>query len=215
MIRKISLTLIALTMIIGCAPSTKLVATYKNPEITSPPKPDKIMVLGVAENLAVRQNFENNLASKIEEYGVSGISSLQVFPSTLDVNREQTSKLERMVKEKGIEFVLVVVLLDAKEETRYVQGQSYYTPTYGGAWGYGWGGYYYGGYARVNEPGYYKESTTYFLESRLYQVGQENVLWAGQTQTTDPSSVNTFSNEIRETIVPKMMKDMGWEKKKK
>jgi hypothetical protein len=70
-----------------------------------------------------------------------------------------------------------------------------YTPsTYSGFYGG-----YRGGYYNVS-PGYYSESSTYHLQANLYSATDEKLIWSGELNTTDPSSVEAAVYEVSKEI---------------
>ena len=71
---------------------------------------------------------------------------------------------------------------------------------------YNFTGYYYYAYTTVYEKGgYYETTTTYFLETNLYDIESENLIWTGQVTTT-PQSVNEESQIFATMIVDEIMK---------
>ena len=50
-----------------------------------------------------------------------------------------------------------------------------------GYWGYGWGAVY--------DPGYLQADTVVTLESNVYSVPREELLWSSRSETISPSSI--------------------------
>jgi len=44
-----------------------------------------------------------------------------------------------------------------------------------------------------------------YLETRLYDLGTEDLLWAGQTVTENPTDIKEFAASFSASIVPKMI----------
>jgi hypothetical protein len=86
-------------------------------------------------------------------------------------------------------------LTDIAKTTDYVQGTTYY-----GGWGYGRG--YYGGYGygygggMYGTPGYYEENKTYYVETTIYDVKSNKLLWSGTTSTLNPTKANETMDDI-------------------
>ena len=57
-------------------------------------------------------------------------------------------------------------------------GAPYYGSFYG-YWGYGWGAVY--------DPGYLRTDTVVMVETLIYSVTQDKLVWAGHSKTTNPS----------------------------
>ena len=62
-------------------------------------------------------------------------------------------------------------------------------------------------YSTVYSPGYYVNTTSYFVESSLFNTESESLLWTGQTETTDPASVKKESGFFAEVVVTQMLTD--------
>ena len=64
-----------------------------------------------------------------------------------------------------------------------------YGPYWGGYYGYGWGGAWGGGVdVRTN--------TIVTVETLVYSLQQNKLIWAGQSNTTNPSKVDNFVREL-------------------
>jgi hypothetical protein len=77
-------------------------------------------------------------------------------------------------------------------------------PGYGGYWG----GY---GYAApiYYTPGYYTTDKKYLVETNVYSVDQDKLVWSGTTSSMNPSKIDTTTAEIADAVIEKM-KDEGF-----
>ena len=74
-----------------------------------------------------------------------------------------------------------------------------YGPYWGGYYGYGWGGAWGGGTdIRTN--------TIVTVETLVYSLKQNKLIWAGQSTTTNPSLVDSFVRELAEAAAREMKK---------
>jgi hypothetical protein len=78
----------------------------------------------------------------------------------------------------------------------------------------GYGGYYgrfTGYYSYYNpvmyDPGYYATDKNYYLEINLYDAKTEELVWSAQSETTNPSSIETFSYSFSQLVVNQLIKD--------
>ena len=67
-------------------------------------------------------------------------------------------------------------------------GRPVYGSMWGGYWGRGWGLAY--------SPGYLTTDTVVSVETLVYSVNQDKLLWAGMSETTNPKKVNDFVREL-------------------
>lgn len=82
-------------------------------------------------------------------------------------------------------------------------GTMWAQPYYGSFWGagyYGWGG---GG---VYAPGYLRTDTIVSVETLVYSLRQDKLVWAAQSQTTNPSRVDVFIKELVDKAAKEMQK---------
>jgi hypothetical protein len=76
-----------------------------------------------------------------------------------------------------------------------------------GGGGYGYYGYYGMGYDVVHEPGYTRTTTIVRLETHLYDVRTEKLLWGAHSDTFDPSSTDDIIQSVSKTISKRLAKD--------
>jgi len=69
----------------------------------------------------------------------------------------------------------------------------------GGYYGYGWGGVY--------SPSYIQTDTIVSIETLVYSLKQDKLVWAAQSQTTNPSKVGPFIHELVTKAAAEMKKE--------
>ena len=120
-------------------------------------------------------------------------------------------KIERDVVVKaidglGIDGVIITHMVAVDEETIYRPTTGY---GYGGYGGMGYGGGYYGGMysyyphvnSYVNNPGYYTTHETYTLETNLYDVESEELVWSARSRTFSPESVQEVIVDLTKLLI--------------
>ncbi|MCS5489992.1 hypothetical protein [Algoriphagus limi] len=191
--------------VISCSPSVKILGSW-----TSPSKPaegyNNVFVTALTENFLARQAVEKDLVDLIQSHGISSSSSFEVIPPGFKAKESDREEIVAKIRELGNDAILTVALLDQTNETRYVPGSTMYTPMRYGYYGRFWG--YYNYYNPVMyDPGYYTTDKNYYLEANLYDVASEELVWSSQSETTNPSSLETFSVTFAESIVKQLIKD--------
>jgi hypothetical protein len=190
----------------SCAPSTKIIGSWSSPE-----KPaagyNKLLITGLTSNLVNRQAFEEELTSTLLEDGINAASSLTLIQVGSAKDEAGMAKALETIRTAGFDGILTVALLDQTSETRYVQGTTTYAPM-------GYGGYYgrYSGYygyygAMTYNPGYYTTDKNYYIEVNLYDAKTEALIWSSQSETTNPSNLESFSHTFAGVVVNQMIKD--------
>ena len=202
------LTILVITLLLaGCASSTRITGSWKSPDASGKTY-DNLVVAALTDNILARQKVETDMQTQLLQRGIRATKSIDIFPPSItgkdgpDVNL----LLEKM---RGNEYdaVLTVALVDEKTQTRYVPGNVGYRPITRYAWYGNFRGYYTYWYPILYEPGYYTEDKIYYLETNLYGVAEDNLLWSAQSQSYSPSSLRKAAEKLAEITVDKMAQD--------
>ncbi len=169
----------------------------------------KIMVIAIASDQESRQAFEDALSSAIGRAGGVAQSSIEILPREDQITEDE---LHASIEAGGFDAVLLSRLLSVEKSREYTPPKKYNNPRtqyYPAApgWGYGYGGFYgfYGTtFAEVHEPGYFDTSTTLKLETNLYSVATNELVWTGQSETVDPESIDDARASITAAVAKKL-----------
>ena len=58
-----------------------------------------------------------------------------------------------------------------------------------------------------SSPGYYTTDKNYFVETMVYEVANDKLIWSGTTKTVNPSKMEKAVNEIADVVVDRMKSD--------
>jgi len=188
---KVILSALLVGLLSSCAPSTQLVKTWSDPSLNADTKPfNKVLVIAQLKDDSSRRIAEDKIVAASSR-GNFVASYNYLKPSQNDQNLVVADLLR-----DGIDGIILMRLTDIEKSTDYVQGSTYY-----GGWGYGHG--YYGGYGGwgygggyYSTPGYYEENKTYYVETSLFDVKSNKLLWSGTTSTLNPSRANEVLDDI-------------------
>jgi hypothetical protein len=169
----------------------------------------KLLIIGVAQDAEGRQAFENSLAAAIASQGGTAAPSYTVLPNDEKLSEDE---LHAVIERDGVDGVLVTRLLSVDKSKEYTPPKKYNNPQtryYPAGWGYGYGyggfyGFYGTTYAEVHEPGYFDTSTTLKLETNLYSVATNELVWTGQSETIDPDSIEDARDSITQAVAKKL-----------
>jgi len=198
---KLLLNLMMVALLWSCAStmsSTWQKSDYEGREF------DKILVVVEATNKQGRINAENTIVDKLQKEGINATNSLGVFPLNENVESLAPEEIESRILEGGYDGVLVSSLVDANSRQVREGGGISSEPVY-----YRYGRRVRMGYVHVQEPEYYRQQTTYVLETQLYDTkndaNKESVVWAGQSEETDPSSVDSAVKSYSKKLVKSLL----------
>ncbi|MBT1702206.1 hypothetical protein [Chryseosolibacter indicus] len=192
----------------ACQPATEITGSWKNTNATANNQRfNTILVTALTARTNVRQQVERDIAAALEKRGYKTVKSFDVLPPFTEGKTPDKEVLFSKINQTGANAIMTVALIDKETENRYVPGSTGYAPVprfgyYGSFWGY-----YNTWFPTLYSPGYYEEDKVYFIETNLYNARTEELLWSGQSETYNPSSLDSFSREFAQVVVAKMEND--------
>jgi hypothetical protein len=139
--------------------------------------------------------MEEHVAGDLRRLGYNAIKSIGVFDA-LEFTKTEDKDALLQFREKGIDGILTIVLLNKTTEGFFMPGSLYHLLTEY------YSTLYYGLYA----PDFYQESTKYAWETSYYDVASGSRIYAVQTTTFQPLSIEKLSHEYGRTVVKCMLK---------
>ena len=189
---------IALTvaMFMACAGSgTEL--TEKRMDRTYAGKPvSDILVIVIADEEKTRRHFEQKFVARLKDVGVEAVASQEAIPmpSNLKVKKETILKAVELYGNDAVMITHLAGLEDKEIRTRIdPQDQGYY-------------GYYGLVHSYVYDPAYSTTQTTVRLETNMYDVKTEKLIWSGQTRTWNKNSESEIINDVINVVVADLQK---------
>ncbi len=193
----LGLALSAIVLLSACGPSTVITKSWRDPGTTvTPGYFKKPLVAALMKDEASRRVVEDNLAKRIP----GAIPSYSVFGAT-DSKLDEAA-INAKMQSGGFDGAVVVRFLSMDKETSYVPGSGVYPSYYGG-----FGPYWRTSYNSFYSPGYYTEDKVYTVESNVYDLKQNKLIWSGVTSSTNPGKVDKTTNEIADVIAKKMREE--------
>ena len=204
-----ALPLLLTILISSCGPSHQVTSSWVSPEAKASAKTyNTIFIAVLSQNQSAKNIIEEDLAKAARARGYKAIKSSEVFAPNFTKDQADKAVILAKVRELGCDAILTSALIDKTSETRYNPGTVAYSP-YMGYGGYGFGGYY--GYmypAMYSTPGYYTTEKTYFIETNLFDVASEKMIYSVQSKAYDPSTITAFSRDYCEAITQQFTKDL-------
>ncbi|RZK50112.1 MAG: hypothetical protein EOO99_02685 [Pedobacter sp.] len=198
-----------LAILLGsCSPSTRITASWVDPEARNQNLSGQtIFIASLTRNLEVRTKLEDALADQASRRNMVAIKSSTQFRPDFYQNIPPEREIVDQIKRSGANMILTVSLIDTQSETRHVRGARTYSPYVNYRW---YGGFYsYMNYWNpiFQDPGYYVTDKTYFLESNLYSLDNNQLIWSAQSETMNPGSIDSFVASYPSIIFEQLMKD--------
>lgn len=201
---------LALCLLAACSKTTTNISqSYRNPGYEQTVF-KKLLVIGVAENQESRQAFEDAFANAINGQGGLAAPSWGLLPKSEQLTEDE---VRSAVGAGGYDGVLITRLLSVDKDQQYTPASTYNNPRTryyaggGGLYGYGYYGFYGTTFAQVHEPGYFKTSTTIRVETNLYSVATDSLVWTAQSDTVDPSSIPDARESMTAAVAKKLKEE--------
>ncbi|UCF47297.1 MAG: hypothetical protein JSU89_08955 [Myxococcales bacterium] len=175
---------------------TTIPVVWRNPDFTGEPF-SNLFVMGVGRNADYRRLYEDNMVRALEGEGATAEASWVMFP---DNDKLEAKNVFRAVSQGNFDAVVVARLLSVDDEVEYVPGKP---PTSSDEYMSG----YNEAYAVNSDPGYYRTNTKYSVETALYSIRDEMLVWVVRSQTVNPDSVGEVIQSVSSTIAKKMKAD--------
>jgi hypothetical protein len=184
----------------ACA-STSFNSTWRNPAAEPGNfKGKKVAALIVSKEEAVRYGAEDALARELTARGAVGIAAYTLIPKELIQDKE---KAREFLEKADVAGIVAMRVVGKDKEITQSSGTYWGGPAYATFWG---GGYYGWGWGGVYDPGYLRTDTIVTVETLVYSLPQDKLVWAAQSETTNPSKVVPFIQELVRKAAAEMKK---------
>jgi hypothetical protein len=198
--RALLLTVAAL-LAYACTPSTVFTSTWKAPDVAAvSPVGKTIVAVFVTRDEAKRRAAEDLMAADITARGGKGIAGYTILPTPPNSQHLDSDAARAQLKAAGANGVIFMRVVGRDQRVTYTPGYTAPGP-YGGFgpyWGYGWN--------TVYQPGYLQTDTDVSVETLVYSLTQDKLLWASTSRTTNPANLNTLVNDVAGATAQEMAK---------
>lgn len=199
-VRRAALVVTVSVALAACA-TTAFHSTWRNPAAQPLDlEGKKVAALVLMDDTALRYAAEDALAREITTHGGVGVPAYTLIPRELLGDVE---KARELLDEAEVEGVVAMRLVGVERGLRASRGTQWGTPRYSslwgpGFWGWGWEGAYESGSVRVD--------TIFIVETLVYSLSQNMLVWASESQTTNPTRVEPFMRELGKKVAEEMKK---------
>jgi len=187
----------------ACASGAHFTSTWKAPDAQPVTlNGQKVLAVFITNRESSRRAAEAALADQITRHGAQGVPAYTVLTNE---KAKDTEGAKAKLTADGFSGVVTMRVVDQRTETNYTPGYS--SPVYGnpwGYWGYGWG--------TVYSPGYMTTSQKVSIETLVYSLKQNKLMWAGTAEVTDPDKIDDAVRDLTDDVANEMT-DQGLLKK--
>ncbi|WP_298266039.1 hypothetical protein [uncultured Lutibacter sp.] len=203
--KKIIATL-SFLILLGCS-STRFVDSWKNNKIPLF-KPNKILVIGITDNLTARKLFEEKLKKKLLDRGMNAEESMLVIDKMFTSTKRTENEIDELIKglySKGYDAVIINTLKGVEEKRKY--SDNFYDLNYNWT---PFTRYYFRFQDIYFTPQYYEEYKVYHIETSIYNINVEenkSLVWVGAFNIVNPQSMKTVINDYTLAVIKQLEKE--------
>lgn len=182
----------ALALALSACASEPFVTSWKAPDAAPLQlQGAKVGAVVMMKDEASRRVAEDALAREINARGAQGIPGYTVLP---DSRPENEAQAKAAFERAGVQGVVVMRPVSVEKDVT-ADPLTYTTSVssgfWGGYYGHGWGAAY-----TVPVGGEIHTKTTVTIETLVYSLRQNKLVWAGQSKTTDPQNVAALVKKL-------------------
>lgn len=184
----------------GCS-STTFESTWKAPDAAPLHLAgQKVAAICMTGNAATRRRAEDALAREISARGAEGVPAYTVLSDEETVSEGAArQKLESL----GFTGAVAMRVVGRDAQIRY-EPSVWAGPNYRHFWG---GGYWHWGWGSVWDPGMVAVDTVVRVETLVYSLRRDELLWAGVSSTVDPTHLETFISDLAASVSKEMARE--------
>ena len=188
----------AVAMVASALAAPKFTSVWKAPvarEVSFAGK--KVAALVITTDDSLRVAGEEALTRELTGRGLQGVATYRIAP------KEELAKPETArpwFEKHAVEGVVAVRPVSSEKRTNYTPA-TWTSPYYGSLWdyyGYGWGSVYI--------PPRVERETVVTVETLIFSVPRNALLWAAVSETRDPKNLQTFVQDLVKESVKELHK---------
>jgi hypothetical protein len=201
-LKKITFIMVAVAFVLalGACSSTRLTSVWKDAEYQGGTL-EEVLVVGIGKSDRDRRMFEETFTQVFAQNNVNAHASSVPLPSEKDLTKEA---IKAEAEKLGVEAIFVTHFHGVKTKTVYNPPQygAYGRPDYYGRFG----SYYPMVHGYVHSPGYYTEHEIVELESNLYDLKTEKLIWSAASETVDPGKAQDVIDSLAGKVMDSLRK---------
>jgi hypothetical protein len=198
MTRTLSALTVAACLVASVAAAPKFTSVWKAPaasEVSFAGK--KVAALVITNDDSLRVSGEEALVRELSARGMQGVATYRIAPKE---ELSDPDKAKPWFERSNVEGVIALRPVSADKRNTYTPG-TWTNPYYGSFWsyyGYGWGSVYI--------PGRVDRDTVVTVESLIFSVPRNALLWAAVSETKNPKTLPKFVEDLVKESVKELHK---------
>ena len=182
----------------ACA-TTTFTSTWKAPNETPLATAGrKIAAVFISGDESSRRVAEDTLVQRINARGAVGIAAYTLIPSA---ELRDMERVKARLSEAGIDGIVLMRVIEEKQKVSYTNESPAFVPYYlrfSSYWDYGW--------REMYEPVRVATDTVVSVETLVYSLRRDKLMWAGTSRTVNPAQLPTFVESLADAATKEMQK---------
>ena len=161
-------------------------------------KLDKVLVVAKFQSETSNRKAEDNIVKYLNGKGIPSYDYLKS-----NFNKENVEIMRNKIKNDGFDGAITMQLIDVeKEKITQRSNINRYPNNYRD-----FNNYFYDSQMSYNNPDYYVITKVYTIETNVYSIKQNKIIWTVITETVDPKGFEKMTEDVTEIIYKQMKKD--------
>lgn len=140
---------------------------------------------------------ENQMVKFLKD---KGIQSYNYLNKNFDKSKVET--IQNKIIKDGFDAAVTMRLIDVDKETIYQRSGVNRFPN-----NYRDFSSYYDSAISYYNPDNYITTKTYTIETNIYSITENKIIWSALTETSDPKGVNKMTEDVTQVVYKQMIKD--------
>jgi hypothetical protein len=155
---------------------------------------NKILVVAFVKNEQNRKRVEDDIIKQLKSKAVASYTLIEGHSESLT-----EEKLSEIIKREGFDGAIVMQLMNPNKELTYSPGTGTYPANYNSLYPY-----YGGAHNKYHDEDYFEKHDLYVVETNIYSLKDNKLIWNGITNTVDPASVDKIVASLGKAITNEM-----------
>ena len=192
-VARFAIVLTGCLTLFACA-SDPFISSWKAPDATPLEfRGSKVAAVVMMKSGPSRHAAEDSLAREITARGAQGVAMYTIFP---EGTPESEAAARAALEKAGMAGAVVMRPVSVDKEvssTPVTYSGSMYGGYYGGYYGHGWGAAY---GPPMMSGGEIRTDTIVVVETLVFSLKQNKLVWGGQSKTTNPKNVDQLVSKL-------------------
>ena len=189
--RRVPFVALALASGLACASShTHIESSWKDPHAQQLAF-HRVLAVVVSSDPAVRHSMEDQLAHRLP-------NAFAAYRAVPDLAVGDDAAAREQLHNRLFDGAVVMRVVDVKNPQTYVPGTTWYSahPSFYGYWTSSW--------TMVRQPGYLATDTLVTVETAVYSLADDKLLWAGRTGNESARSLDKLLDGTTKAVTSEL-----------